>query len=305
MRRGYREKKKNQKKKNKEKTRLSPIYKRLLGRPGKHGELAASASPGQGFAPDRGIFDEAGDLDVVIRALAGLVVGGEPPAPHTTILSDSDGMVGTGRDVGGLDARDRGRVDEDTGPVALIANQIVVGKRVDLQAGLGAVETAPDEAFAGFGSRHGVMRATADLDDASTGERLDDGGVQDCRLGFAGALWDAGFAVVVQAPAVDFSGLVDGKGVEGARADVDDVLGEAKLAGLQGVELVTLEDAAAELVLFARTPGKDRAFVIDGQDMVVAAVDLLDLFQGGNQSRSGLDLLVWVEAQDPVVALKY
>jgi hypothetical protein len=96
---------------------------------------------------------------------------------------------------------------------------------------------------------------------------------------------------------------VHGEGVVGARANVNNVFAQAKLARLQAVELVALHDAATELVLLARTPGIDAAAVIQGEDMVGTASQLLDLLEGGDENWSGLNAVLRIKAQDAVVAL--
>ena len=67
------------------------------------GELAAGAGGDDVSVADGGVVDDGGGLDIVNGALAGLVVGGEPPRVDLTLLSDGKAIVRTSAD--GANAR--------------------------------------------------------------------------------------------------------------------------------------------------------------------------------------------------------
>ncbi len=73
-----------------------------------------------------------------------------------------------------------------------------------------------------------MVVAACDVREGRVGaEAGDGGGVEDVEEVFAEAGGDAGLAVIIEAPGVDGAVAVDGEGVVGAGADVDDVLFEA------------------------------------------------------------------------------
>ena len=75
------------------------------------------------------------------------------------------------------------------------------------------------------------------------------------------------------------------------------------MGGNEGVHFGAFQDAAAELVLLARAPGKDLLFVVEGEDVVGAGDEGDDLLECGEESRTILDENVWLEAEDAFVRL--
>lgn len=70
----------------------------LVSQRGKHRVLPARAGIDQLLATDSGVVDERGDFDIVVRALASLVIRAEAPGICLSIGGYGDGVVGaTGR----------------------------------------------------------------------------------------------------------------------------------------------------------------------------------------------------------------
>lgn len=110
-------------------------------------------------------------------------------------------------------------------------------------------------------------------------EAGDDGRVEDHGFVAAGALGDAGLAVVVQAPGVDFAVFVDGKGVGVAGCDVDHGFGQAELTRDEPVEFGALDDSSTELMLLAGAPGEDGSIAAKSKDVVGSCSQFCDLLQ--------------------------
>jgi hypothetical protein len=70
------------------------------------------------------------------------------------------------------------------------------------------------------------------------------------------------------------------------------------------MELVTLNDAATELVLLSGAPRENAAFVVQRKDVVSATRQVFDLFQVRDEEWGGLNPMDGVEAENSVVALK-
>jgi hypothetical protein len=212
-------------------------------------------------------------------------------------------VVRSGGDSDGVDARDLSGLDENAGTSASVLDDRVIGERVDLHAALVTIHTTPNQALAIGSASNRVVSATTELGDFPVGEGFNRDGVSNGGLIVTSVVPDTSRTETVQTPGVDRAVGVHGEGVVGARAHVNNVLAQAELARLQAVELVALDDAATELVLLARTPGEDAAVVVQGEDMVGTASQLLNLLQGGDEDRSGLNAVLWIKAQDAVVAL--
>lgn len=212
-------------------------------------------------------------------------------------------MVGSGSDDNGVDARDLGGLDKDARTSATVLDERVFGERVDLQAALVTINTTPDQALAIRSTGDRVVSSTAELGDVAVGEGVNGDWVSNGGLIVTSVVPDTSRTETVQTPGVDRAVGVHGEGVVGARAHVDNVLAQAELARLQAVELVALDNAATELVLLARTPGEDAAAVVQGEDMIGTASQLLDLLEGGDENGGGLNAVLRIKAQDAVVAL--
>lgn len=212
-------------------------------------------------------------------------------------------MVGSGGNNDSVDTGNLSGFDQDARASPSILDDRIIGEGVDLQATLVTIHATPDQAFAVGGAGNGVVSATADLGDAPVGERLDGDGVGDGGFIVAGIVADAGCAETVQAPGVDRAVGVDGERVVVAGADVHNVLAQAELARLQAVQLVALDDAAAELVLLTRTPREDAAPVVEGEDVVGTTGELLDLLEARDQDGSGLNLVLRIKPKDAIIAL--
>jgi len=70
------------------------------------------------------------------------------------------------------------------------------------------------------------------------------------------------------------------------------------------MELVTLNDAAAELILLSGTPRENSTFVVQSKDVVGATSQMFDLLQGRDKNWSVLNPMGGVEAENSVVALR-
>lgn len=112
-------------------------------------------------------------------------------------------------------------------------------------------------------------------------------------------------AIVVESPSEDAPVLVQRERVIIARRDGSDALGKPELARNQAVQAVALDDAAAELVLFARAPGVDVAGGGEGQDVVGARGERGYLFEGVEGGGVALDQGASGETEDAVVALGF
>lgn len=148
-----------------------------------------------------------------------------------------------------------------------------------------------------------MVTSAGKLGDVLCCERFDDSGVEDSSFIFTCTFLDTGLPKAIQTPTVNFAVLVDCEGVEGTAGDMDDTLGKAKQAGLEAMETGAFNNAASKLVLLSRTPGEDGTLVVQGQDVVVAANNLLDLLETRNEAWLGLNLVLRVESQDSFVAL--
>jgi hypothetical protein len=270
---------------------------------GEDGELTTSASPVQLAATGGSVVNLCGNLNIILGALSGLVGGGETPRPSATISIDGEGVVRSGGDSDGVDARDLSGLDENARTSASVLDDRVIGERVDLEAALVTVDATPDQAFAVGSAGNGMMSATTELGDVPVGEGFNGDRVRNGSFVVTSVVADTSRTETVQTPGVDCAVGVHSEGVVGARAHMNNVLAQAKLARLQAVELVALDDAATKLVLLARTPGEDAAAVIQGEDMVGTASQLLDLLEGGDEDGSSLNAVLRIKAQDAVVAL--
>lgn len=267
------------------------------------GELTTGTSPVELAVTSGSVVDLGSHLNVILGALSSLIGGGKAPRPSTTIGVNGEGVVGSGGNGDSVDTGNLGGFDQDARASPGILDDRIIRDRVDLQATLVTIHATPNQAFAIGGAGNGVVSATADLGDAPVGERLDGDGVGDGGFIVAGIVADAGCAETVQAPGVDRAVGVDGERVVGAGADVHNVLAQAELARLQAVQLVALDDAAAELVLLTRTPGEDAAPVVEGEDVVGTTGELLDLLEGRDQDGSGLNPVLRIKPKDAIIAL--
>lgn len=83
-----------------------------------------------------------------------------------------------------------------------------------------------------------------------------------------------------------------------------DILRKTEFSRDQSMELVTLNDAAAELILLSGAPRENAAFVVQSKDVVRATRQVFDLLQRRNKDWSVLNPMGGVEAENSVVALK-
>lgn len=266
-------------------------------------ELTTGTSPVELAVTSGSVIDLGSHLNVILGALSSLIGGGEAPRPSTTIGVNGERVVGSGGNNDSIDTGNLSGFNQDARASPGILDDRIIRERVDLQATLVTIHATPDQAFAIDGAGNGVVSATADLGDAPVGERLDGDGVGDGGFIVTGIVADAGCAETVQAPGVDRAVGVDGERVVGAGAYVHNVLAQAELARLQAVQLVALDDAAAELVLLTRTPGEDTAPVVEGEDVVGTTGELLDLLEGRDQDGSGLNPVLRIKPKDAIIAL--
>lgn len=113
------------------------------------------------LAADGGVVDQCGSVDVVDRALAGLVVAGEAPGVDLAVGGDGEVVIGTGGDgddvLGFCDllallpddiwdtelTRLDGRLEEDTGVASLVVDGVLLRQLVKLETDLVTVNTSP------------------------------------------------------------------------------------------------------------------------------------------------------------------
>lgn len=139
-----------------------------------------------------------------------------------------------------------------------------------------AVHPAPDEAFVCVGDADGVVGAAFDVGHFSVGSAREfgyKGGMVNVALFAVSDLFaDAGLAVAIQAPRVDFSIFCDGERVVGAAADCYDLFAfESELLRCQAVEFHALDDATTKLILLTAAPGIDGAGGGKSEDMIATA----------------------------------
>lgn len=123
-------------------------------------------------------------------------------------------MVGAGSDHGaGTDAGDLGGFEEDAGFAFRVDDDVLVGDGGVFDAGLAAVEAAPDEALAVFGGGEGVVGSSGEVGDGVIDEFeiVDDSGGDDDGVVLASVVVDAGRAEGVGAPGPDLFFAVDGE----------------------------------------------------------------------------------------------
>lgn len=247
-------------------------------------------------------------MDVISGALAGLIVSAEAPGVAFACVGDGEAVIGARGDhgAGSNDAGDLGGFEEDAGFALGVAGDVVVGESVGVHAGLAAVAAAPDEALAVLGGGEGVVGASREVDDGVVGEfeGADDGRrVDDCVV-LASVVVNAGGAERIGAPGPDLLFPVDGEGMVGTACDQANVLAfETKEAGGEGFVALTLHLAEAKLILLARAPGVDDAFVVASKSVIGARGNVDDFLEVGKKDRSVLDESILVEAKDPFVAL--
>lgn len=185
-----------------------------LGQGGEDGVLATSASPVETLVAGGGVVEHGGDGNVVVGALAGLVVGAEAPGVAFAVVGDGQAVVGAGGDHGaGTDAGDLGGLEEDAGFALGVDDDVLVGDGGVFNAGLAAVEAAPDEALAVLGGGEGVMGSSGEVGDGVIDEFeiVDNGRGDDDGVVLASVVVDAGRAEGVGAPGPDLFFAVDGE----------------------------------------------------------------------------------------------
>ena len=279
--------------------------RRRLRHASQNTKLPTRARPNNPLPSNRLPIHQPRLLDIVIRALSGAISITKAPAERPPITRHRDRVIRPRRAIHSLDTRNRRRHGEDLRVPTRVTDEIINRERVELDADLEAIDAAPGEALLILGDGDAVELAAVDADDlALVLEGGDDGGVENDGFVAAGAGGDAGLAVVVEAPRVDFAVLVDGEGVGVAGGDVGHGFGEAEFAGDEAVEFGALHDAAAELVLLARAPGEDGAVAAEGEDVVGACGEFGDFFEAGDEGWVALDLCGQGEAEDALVALR-
>ena len=285
---------------------LGAVHNDIVSKASNDTEATTAATPDQLLASGSGVVNVCRHLDILVGAQSGLVSGAETPTMCLPITCNRNTMIcpccspdciyTLNLSWDGQNARVSSGVVDDVSFVEL----------VDLKTELEAIETSPDEQFACIGDGNGVMSTSFDVCYASLvlTKRLDDGRV--VNIGFAAiadVFYNAGFTEAVEAPAVDVAVGTDCEGVVCAGADGNHLFGQAELGGDEGVHFGAFENAATELILLARAPGKDLLFVIEGEDVVGAGGEGDDLFQGGEESWTILDEDVRLEAEDAFVGL--
>lgn len=135
-----------------------------------------------------------------------------------------------------------------------------------------------------------MVRASGKVPDA---ERLQ--ALYDCRRCYRELLIagrDARLPEVVEAPRIHCTRLVHGEVMMEAGIDsLDAVLGQTDRMRDQGLEPTSVEEAAPELALLARSPSEHVAGMSQGENVVRATRQLLDIGQPWNEIRRRLEEL--------------
>jgi len=142
----------------------------LAGRRCENGKLAAGAGPVQMLSTNGSVVNDGCNFNIILGTLSSLVCSREPPGPSTAIGINDEGVIGSSRDNLGLDSWDLSGFDQNPGTSTLVLDDRIIAKGIDLQATLEAVQTAPYQTLAICSPCDGVVRATAELGDAPTGE---------------------------------------------------------------------------------------------------------------------------------------
>lgn len=212
-------------------------------------------------------------------------------------------MVGACGHNARLDSGDGCGFDQDTRTATLILDDGRLREAVNLEASLVSINTAPDETVTVAGDRKGVMGTTNQLGNLLSGERFHNFRVENSSLVLASTLLDTSLTEAVEAPRVHLARLMNGKRVESTTADLDDVLGKTKLTRLESVQLVTLHNAAAQLVLLTRAPRINGAFLAECKHMIVTTSEMSDLLERGDQDGARLYTMFRVKPENTIVAL--
>lgn len=274
-----------------------------LSRRSENGILAPSARPIQILLADSGVVDYGWNSDIFIGALAGLIVGAEAPAVSFASVGDGEGVIGPRSDESAVvDAWDLGGTKQDASGSLGVSDHVVFRDGGSIDAGLAAVEATPDETLPVSSGGQRVVGAAGDMGYSVVGkfEIFDHGRSDDYGVVFASALVDASTAEGVGAPGPDLLFAVNGEGMVGTTSNVSDVLAtEAEKARVERVVALALHHAEAKLVLLARAPGVDDAFVVDSKSVVRARGDIFDLLETWEKGWRLLNESVLVEARMP------
>lgn len=146
-----------------------------------------------------------------------------------------------------------------------ITNHVIDGESIKFDADLKSVDAAPGETFPVLSHSDAVELPAVDADDlALTLEASDKGWVEDNGFITTRAFANTGLTVVIQTPGVDFAIFVDGERVGVAGGNVGHGFWKTEFAGDETVQLGALDNATAELVLLARTPGEYSTIAAEG-----------------------------------------
>lgn len=123
-------------------------------------------------------------------------------------------MICTGSNIVCLETRDSSGFEQDASTVPIIFDDGRVRQSIDLETRLETVETAPNKTISISCASEGMVRTAANLDNTLVLKGVDNGGVKDNSLVISSTLLNSGFAVAVQAPAVNFSRFMNCERVE-------------------------------------------------------------------------------------------
>ncbi len=173
-------------------------------------------------------------------------------------------MVGPRCCVNCFDTRYLNRVLEYPWFAVLIAYDIGLKEAVNVDAESVCVNTTPGQACATMRHSNAVVVSSTDACDIPMTTQTKDG----LRTQYIGKVLsvtfiDASLAVVVGSPAVHGTISMDGKGMVGTSANINDVFSQAEGCGDKSALLEASINAAAQLVLFTKSPSKDGAFLVE------------------------------------------
>lgn len=231
------------------------------------------------------------NLDIIIRPLSCAIPIAKTPTISFSIPSHGDRVIRPCGTSHGIQFRDLCRLSQDLGIIPRVADHMFIGEGVEFVPCLIAVDAAPGETFTVMGDGNAVELAAVYAGNlALVSEAGDWFGVEDDGFIAAGAFCDAGLAVVIEAPGVNFAVFVDGEGVGVASGDVGHRFWESKFTRDKAIEFGALDYSAAQLVLLASAPGEDGTIGAEGEDVVGACSYFCDFFQTLKKDWASLDL---------------
>ena len=226
--------------------------------------MAPSACPHQRLILESFVLNKCRQPDIIRSSQPQLAADTKAPTVCLAFLSHRDTMVGPRCCVNCIDTRYLNCILEYPWFVELIADDIILREAVNADADSVRVNTTPSQACATV--RHSnavVVSPTNACDFAMTTQTIDGLRTQYVGKVLSVTFINASLAVVVGSPAVYGTILMDGKRMVGTSANVNDVFSQAEGCGDKSALVEASIDAAAQLVLFTKSPSKDGTFLVE------------------------------------------